>query len=108
MNDWFLMEFLNQPFYEDETDCKRIRRDAEKRKNQIRQGKQADGSNARSLVSLNNCDLERWQKKECKALGMKKVSESVVYIGQVSWDKSIRLLLAKLKIGDASQATQGI
>ena len=108
LNDWFLMEFLNQPSYEDETDCKRIRRDAEKRKNQIRQGKQADGSNARSLVSLNNCDLERWQKKECKALGMKKVSESVVYIGQVSWDKSIRLLLKKLKIGDAAQVSQDI
>lgn len=25
LNDWFLMEFLNQPSYEDETDCKRIR-----------------------------------------------------------------------------------
>lgn len=76
LNDWFLMEFLNQPSYEDETDCKRIRRDAEKRKNQIRQGKQADGSNARSLVSLNNCDLERWQKKECKALGISNLDRS--------------------------------
>lgn len=25
LNDWFLMEFLNQSSYEDETDCKRIR-----------------------------------------------------------------------------------
>lgn len=25
LNDWFLMEFLIQSSYEDETDCKRIR-----------------------------------------------------------------------------------